>query len=294
MTGYASVSTDTAIGRVSLELRSINSRYLDVGFRLADELRSIEPSMRELILAHLGRGKLECRASVARRVEAAPEIRLNRALVRSLAKAATEVADDVSDLEPLSAIDVLRWPGVVEEADVDSAALWDQIRPLAEEALTELVASRRREGARLRTEIESRAARMASVVDALKQRAPELVAEYQQRLVERLQEAASVAFEGAAVPVDETMARIRQEVSLYGLRIDVAEELSRLRIHVDELLRVLAAGGAVGKRLDFMMQELNREANTLASKAANVDLTNASVELKLLIEQIREQVQNLE
>jgi len=162
------------------------------------------------------------------------------------------------------------------------------------QAIDELVASRIREGARLRSDIEARAAAMAAIVARMKERVPQLLADYQQRLVERLQEAAGVALQASAVPLEETLARIRQEVSVHGMRTDVAEELARLEIHIGALGQTVAGGGSVGKRLDFLMQELNREANTLGSKSVGLEVTDAAVELKLLIEQIREQVQNLE
>jgi uncharacterized protein (TIGR00255 family) len=161
-------------------------------------------------------------------------------------------------------------------------------------AIDELLASRAREGARLAGIIGQRAQAMSAIVAHVQTRAPALVAQFGERLSERLREAAATGLAGSAVPLDEALARIRQEVSLHAMRVDVAEELNRLEIHITEMIRVINQGGQVGKRLDFLMQELNREANTLGSKATGIDVTQASVELKLLIDQIREQVQNLE
>jgi uncharacterized protein (TIGR00255 family) len=195
---------------------------------------------------------------------------------------------------PLTVADCLRFPGVVDDPQPDPTQWVGAFRPLFGAAIDELLASRAREGARLGDVIRDRAGSMSAIVAALRPRAPELVAEFGLRLTERLREAATGALAGTAVPLDEAMARIRQEVSVYGMRVDVAEELARLDIHIAELVRIVDGGGQVGKRLDFLMQELNREANTLGSKAAGLEVTQASVELKLLIEQVREQVQNLE
>jgi uncharacterized protein (TIGR00255 family) len=294
MTGFGMVTRDADLGRLGLEMRSVNSRYLDLSFRLPDELRVLEPMLRETLLARLTRGKVECRASVQHRAATRPEVRVDPAMLAALAAAEQRVLERFPGAARLSVADCLRFPGVVDEPEPDAAQWIAAFRPLAAAAIDELLASRRREGGRLADAIRQRAQAMSGIVAALKPRAPELVAEFGQRLAERLREAASGALAGTQVPLDEAMARIRHEVSVYGMRIDVAEELARLDIHVGELLRILDGGGQVGKRLDFLMQELNREANTLGSKAGGMEVTQASVDLKLLIEQIREQVQNLE
>ena len=294
MTGYGSATRDHELGRLSLELRSVNSRFLDVAFRLPDELRVLEPVLREALAMRVARGKVDCRAAVQHRGAARAQVIVRADALQALAQAQARVLDAFPAAAPLSVADCLRFPGVIDEPQPDASQWLAAYRPLVDEAIDELSASRAREGARLADAIRERAGRMAAIVATLRPRAPQLVAEFGERLTERLREAASSALGGSPVPLDETLARIRQEVSVYGMRVDVAEELSRLDIHVAELSRVLEAGGAVGKRLDFLMQELNREANTLGAKAAGMEVTQASVELKLLIEQVREQVQNLE
>jgi len=294
MTGYGTVTRDHELGRLTLEFRSVNSRYLDLAFRLPDELRVLEPLIRESALARLTRGKLDCRAGVQHRTAASAELVLRPGALEALYAAQSLVLRRFPAAPPLTVADCLRFPGVLDDPQPDPAQWVAAFRPLVSAALDELAESRAREGGRLADAIRQRAVAMAAIVAGLRPRAPELVAEFSQRLADRLHEAASVGLHGTPVPLDEALARIRQEVAVYGMRVDVAEELSRLDIHVAEMLRILDAGGQVGKRLDFLMQELNREANTLGSKAAGLEVTQASVELKLLIEQIREQVQNIE
>jgi uncharacterized protein (TIGR00255 family) len=294
MTGFGSSSCDIELGRLTIEMRSVNSRFLDLSFRLLDELRTLEPMLRESIAARLSRGKVECRASIQHRSTVQPDIRVDDAMLAALAAAESRVLARMPQAARLSVADCLRFPGVVDVPEPDSTQWLVAFRPLSEQALDELVASRQREGARLADAMRERAIAMSGIVARLKARSPELVAEYARRLTERLREAATGALQGTAIPLDEALARIRQEVSVYGMRIDIAEEVARLDIHIAELRRILDAGGQIGKRLDFLMQEFNREANTVGSKAAGMEVTQASVDLKLLIEQVREQVQNLE
>ncbi len=213
-----------------------------------------------------------------------------RALARFVALA-QQVAQAMPQAAAPTIVETLRWPGVIAEeaSQFDPTA---EVAEVAREALAEFTASRVREGGKLIAFILERADAIDAIVAPLATRSPELIDAWQRKLVERLREALEQT--GTAIPVEETMARVRQEVGAYGLRIDVAEEIGRLQAHVVELRRVLSGPGPVGKRLDFLLQELNREANTLGSKAAAIDLTGASIELKVLIEQIREQVQNLE
>lgn len=294
MTGYASVSRDTAAGRVSLELRSINSRFLDLSFRMPDDLRAAEPGLRELLTAGVARGKVECRIALHKLPSENRQPAIDRGLLAQLLAASAEIAALAPQAAPLSQADLMRWPGVLSEPVADPDAVVRDLIALGRTAVAELGASREREGERLGQTILERADRMHAIVEQLRADAPALLAAFEARLVDRLRAALGDAANGTALPVEQAMDRIRQEVVLYGLRIDIAEELSRLSVHIDELRRIVASSGPAGKRLDFLMQELNREANTLGSKAANIDLTNAAVELKLLIEQIREQVQNIE
>ena len=294
MTGYASVARDTVAGRVTLELRSVNGRFLDLTFRMPDELRAAEPGLRELIAAGVARGKVECRIALQKAAGGTRAPAIDHALLDQLLAVAEQVRAMSPDLRPLSTSDLMRWPGVLSEPVGDPDAVTRELLALGAQAVTELAQSRQREGAKLAAVILERATRIESIVATVAAQAPALLAAYEQRLVERLRAALTDALSASALPADQALERVRQEVVLHGLKIDVAEEIARLGVHVGELRRILAGQGPVGKRIDFLLQELNREANTLGSKAANIDLTNAAVELKLLIEQIREQVQNLE
>jgi len=267
-----------------LELRSVNSRYLDLAFRIADELRQAEPALRERIGARLNRGKVECRLNLQEGESAPRSLALNAGLAARLADAQDAVQAHFADARPLSVAEILRWPGMLADDSLGFDEMQPVILELVVAALEDLVASRRREGDKLAAMIRERVARMRELVAAGVPRMPEIVADYQERLTARLRD--------AVASLDED--RIRQEVALFAQRIDVAEELSRLSTHLDEVERILETGGAAGKRLDFLMQELNREANTLASKSAATDMTAIAMEFKVLIEQMRAQVQYIE
>ncbi len=284
MTGFASQSSDVGNIRLHLELRSVNSRYLDLGFRIGDELRQAEPMLRERISARVGRGKLECRLNLHAVHDQGRSLALNAALLEQLASVQVQLRERFADAAPLSVNELLRWPGMLADDSPDFDELLPALRKLVDAALDDLIATRQREGSRLAQAIVERAARMRELVQQVVPRMPEVVEAYQQRLSSRLREAVG--------SLDED--RIRQELALYAQRIDVDEELTRLNTHLDELERILKGSGAAGKRLDFLMQELNREANTLASKSPAADITGVAMELKVLIDQIREQVQNLE
>ncbi len=281
MTGYAQAAAGSPRGTLSLELRSVNSRFLDVVFRIPDELRALEPGLREAITARITRGKVDCRVALAEGEGVAPKLNeeaLGR--LRAVAEAARRAFPDAA---PPSLAELLRWPGVLG-AEADTEALRAVAMTLCRKTLDELVAARSREGAKLATFIVERVRDMRTQVEKVKPLVPEAVAASQQKITDRLREAIGNA--------DEE--RVRVEIALFASKADVAEELDRLSAHLGEVERVLKAGGAVGKRLDFLAQELNREANTLGSKSASAAVSECALELKLLIEQIREQVQNLE
>lgn len=284
MTGFAVQNRDFGLSTLHLELRSVNSRYLDLSFRVVEELRQAEPALRERISARLTRGKVECRLSLQTSATAPRSLSLNRALLVQLEEAQGAVRERLPEAAPLSVAEVLRWPGMLADDSASFEELQPAIAALIEAALDELVATRRREGEKLAALILERVLRMRELVAIATPRMPQIVAEYQDRLATRLRDVVAT--------LDED--RIRQEVALYATRIDVAEELNRLSTHLDEIERILKAGGSAGKRLDFLMQELNREANTLASKSPATDMTAIAMEMKVLIEQIREQVQNIE
>jgi uncharacterized protein (TIGR00255 family) len=288
MTGYAALSADSPRGRLSLELRSVNSRFLDMQFRIADELRSLEPMLRELILARVSRGKLDCRLFFSDSALADTPQQLNSEALARLKSLAGEAARLFPGAGALRLADVLRWPGVVTQPQADEEKMRAAAGALCERALQELLSARAREGEKLATAIRERIAAMRSRVAEIAPLLPQSIAAYEAKLAERLREALGAGQEE----------RIRAEVAVFAAKVDVDEELTRLGAHFSEFERVLTQGGArsapAGKRLDFLSQELNREANTLAAKAASQAISQCALELKLLTEQIREQAQNIE
>ncbi len=284
MTGYAARNLDLECGVLQIELKSVNSRYLDIQFRVCEELRVAEPALREMFGARLARGKLECRMGFSASSSRAQATTLNADLLQRLKVFESQVRGELTDAAPLSVSDVLRWPGMFGDESLDSATLVPAALALAKDALDDFTASRSREGEKLAAVIMERVTRMRALVREVEPRIPAAQSAFQEKLKQRLAEALGSAD-------DE---RIRQEVAVFAVRIDVAEELARLSTHLDEVERVLTAGGSCGKRLDFLMQELNREANTLGSKSVVAEVSQTAMELKLLIEQMREQIQNLE
>ena len=283
MTGYAVKTREFGRGTLQLELKSVNSRYLDFHFRISEDLRALEMPLRELLAARIARGKVECRLSF-NAAAAADQLEVNPELLATLCALNHRIGHAMPEARPLSVNDVLRWPGMLGEQSIDHAALGPQVLALAHDVLDEFSASRGREGEKLASMIVDRVNAIRDIVRRVAPRIPEAQALYTEKLRQRLTEALG----GAS---DE---RVLQEIAVFATRIDVAEELTRLTAHLDEVERVLRQGGACGKRLDFLMQELNREANTLGSKSAITEVSQASMDLKLLIEQMREQVQNLE
>ncbi|MCC6209496.1 MAG: YicC family protein [Burkholderiales bacterium] len=285
MTGFAAASAESPFGTLVIELRSVNSRFLDLQLRVAEELRSAEPLLRETIAARVARGKVDCR--LTRTSAAAQPQQLNESALRELRALAAGAAAAFPGAAPLRVADVLRWPGVLAEPEPDAQRMRAILEDLCRRALDELCSARAREGGRLAAALRERAAEMRRRIAGVAPLVPEAVAAYRARLAERLREAMAEGIEE----------RIRAEVALFAAKSDVDEEITRLGAHLDEVERALAGAagaGPVGKRLDFLAQELNREANTLASKAAGLKIADCAMELKLLIEQIREQVQNIE
>lgn len=284
MTGYGAASAETSRGTLGIELRSVNSRFLDVSFRVGDELRALEPMLRENITARVARGKIDCRLSFGEDRNARSAQQLNAEAMSRLKTLAREVAREFPQAAPLRAADILRWPGVIAEAPADEERTRAVAEQICRRALDELVAGREREGAKLASAIGERVAAMRERLAQVAPLVPQALAAYQARIAEKLREALGSADDD----------RVRAELAIFGSKADVDEELTRLRTHLDEVERTLKLGGTAGKRLDFLAQELNREANTLASKAAGQQISDCALELKLLIEQAREQVQNIE
>ena len=297
MTGYASVqhapasTEDNASAqnvRLGLEIRAVNSRFLDLTFRLPDELRSQEPALRALLTQRLKRGKVEVRAAID--VDASASLpQPTPALLQRMQSVQDMVQAWLPDAKGLSVSDALRLAGSGNTVQVD----WQEVVPaLAESAVTELIDARAREGKRLADMLKDRVAQLRDLATQAGPLVPQLVEQQRQRFLERWQEAMGLT-EGQVTP-EAARERALSEATAFAIRIDVAEEITRLGSHLDEVERLLKKGGEIGKRLDFLIQEMHREANTLGSKSAALDLTRISVDMKVLIEQMREQVQNIE
>ncbi len=284
MTGYAVETADLPGGQITLELRAVNARFLDLSFRMGEDFRILEPGLRERIGERVKRGKLECRINFTPSEAIALPGGLNATLLAQLRALSDNAVAAFPAARPLSVAEILRWPGMLGETGPDADTLQAAALRLAEAALAQFNATRAREGDKLKSAILERVEAMRSHVATIRPRTPEIVAAYREKLGKRLQE---------LLPTPDHD-RIHQEVVLFAQKIDVDEELDRLLTHLDEVVRVVNAGGAAGKRLDFLMQELNREANTLGSKSVSLELTRTSVDLKVLIEQMREQIQNIE
>ncbi len=284
MTGFAALEREITNGVLIVELRSVNHRYLELQLKLDDSLRGFEPLVRELVTAKLGRGKVECRLSLMQRIDQVNQSELDDAVLQQLAKMTAKVQQHFPQSQPLSVANILHWPGVVLGGAVDNEIMADEIRASLTQVLQELADSRGREGAKLKKLILERLADMEKLVEQVKPLLPLQIKAYQERLTAKLQEAMK--------SLDEE--RIRQELIMFAQRVDVDEELTRLTAHLQEVKRILDADSAAGKRLDFLMQELNREANTLGSKSVSTEVSQVSMALKVLIEQMREQIQNIE
>ncbi|MCK9201702.1 MAG: YicC family protein [Gallionella sp.] len=288
MTGYAATGAELDSGSLTLELRAVNHRYLDIQLRMPDELRAFEGAMREAISAQLQRGKVDCRINYAAR-SAQSGATLSRDLLQQLADWNHEVQAALPDAHSLSVADVLKWQGVLETPSASADELRSSLLGLLQEALQEFSASRAREGEKLKDFLLQRVEKIEALREGVMPHVPAAIAAYEQKLTARLREALQNA------PANDLFdERIRQEITLFASKIDVDEELSRLSSHLTEMRRILTQGGAVGKRLDFLMQELNREANTLGSKSVDAEVSRSAMEMKILIEQMREQIQNLE
>ncbi len=286
MTGYSSAQAEG----LGLEIRSVNSRYLDLGFRLPDEVRQVEPALRELLGGQLKRGKVELRLSVGGESGTTVSEPSPRLLQR-LNGLQDAVLAWLPQAAPLSVAEVLR----LGQGEAQSQQRWTdtQILALAEQAVSSLKAARAREGARLETMLRSSLNQLRNLAQQAQPLIPQLVEQQRQKFLERWAQAMAAAGEGGQVP-ESAHDRALTEATAFAIRIDVAEELTRLASHLDEIERLLKKGGEMGKRLDFLIQELHREANTLGSKSSALELTRISVDMKVLIEQMREQVQNVE
>jgi len=284
MTGFAAASHESAQGSLGVELKTVNHRYLEFQTRIPEELRPLEPAMREAVAARLTRGKVDCRVTFTPINAGERTLLPDEKAMAALQAAAALVAARFPGARPLSVGEVLHWPGVLADEALSAEALKGEVMGVLERAIGELDATRAREGAKLEAVLRERLDAMARLSEQARPLVPGALKAFQDRLAQKVAEA-------GANPSDE---RVHQEIVLYAARIDVDEEIARLVTHIAEFRRVLDRGGACGKRLDFLCQELNREANTLGSKSVANEMTRISVELKVLIEQMREQVQNIE
>lgn len=284
MTAFARSETNTEQGNLAWELRSVNHRYLEATLRLPEAFRELEGPLRERLRKQLARGKIECTLRFNPSTDTATGLQVNQPLVKQLLSAAGQITDQLTNPAPINPLELLAWPGVLGGAEQDQPDLLKQADRLFTQALEQLREHRAREGAELRNLIEERLNNMAQRVLTLRDMMPTLLATHRQKLVDRFHE--------AQLELDGT--RVEQELVLLAQKIDVAEELDRIDTHISEARHVLDGNAAMGRRLDFLMQEFNREANTLGSKAIDARSTQAAVDLKVYIEQMREQVQNIE
>ena len=283
MTAFARLEVKKDWGDAVWEIRSVNQRYLENFFRLPEQFRGLENTLREKLRQSLTRGKIECSLRIETKKQTNSELNLNKELANQVIQSLQWVKAQAGEGE-INLTDVLRYPGVVEAQEQDLDAISQDLLTAFDDLLTDFIAMRGREGEKLNDIIQQRLDAIAVEADKVRSQMPAVLQWQRERLLQR--------FEDAQVNLDPQ--RVEQEMILLAQRVDVAEELDRLQMHVKETTNILKKGGAVGRKLDFMMQELNRESNTLASKSINADITASAVELKVLIEQMREQIQNLE
>ena len=284
MTGFARESVETALGTLSWEIRAVNHRYLDVQFKLPEDLRPKEQAFRQQASATLSRGKVECGLYFRRAVDQQTEMPIDTELVELLGKRISELSAKLPATAAINPVEILRWPGVMKQPEIDAEPLFGEAESLLETTLQAINVMRQSEGQRIEEMLESRCAEIEGIAKAVRKRMPEVLAASLAKQRERIEK----------LNVEADPARLEVELALIAQKIDVDEELDRLESHLVEIRNAIAGEKAVGRRLDFLMQELNREANTLGSKSADTETTKAAVDLKVLIEQMREQIQNVE
>ncbi len=284
MTGFARQSADSAAGTMTWELRAVNHRFLEVQFRLPDDLRPHEQAFKQQVASVLRRGKVDCALHFNRAFNQQEELKLNPEMLTLLGTRVTEIQNALPNATSPGALDILRWPGVIADAEFDAEPLVADASALLEQALRSMVEMRRSEGDRIHDMLETRCKDIGSIAAAVRKRLPVVLESAHAKQRERIER----------LDVEADPARLEVELALIAQKLDVDEELDRLDSHITEIRQALGSDEAVGRRLDFLMQELNREANTLGSKSGDAETTKAAVELKVLIEQMREQIQNVE
>ncbi len=293
MTGFAHHQVQTLLGILNIELKSVNSRYLEVSCRLPDELKAFEGDIRSILTSGVKRGKLDCRISWMGDIKVEKE--LDTDSLKTLLSLQKQVLEELSSAASMSVESILTYPGLLKSKTIDQEALKAEVLKGLTSALDMFNESRRREGEALSEVILSYCCQIESIVSELKPKLPLMLEALQQKLEQRLSESLEKTLSAKSeLSSDEVRERIRQEVLLYAIKMDVDEEMNRLLTHIKEIRRTLTQGDEVGKKLDFMMQELNREANTLGSKAVAIEMTQTSLNLKIVIEKMREQIQNFQ
>jgi len=284
MTAFSRQQLEQDWGSLTWEIRSVNHRYLETSFRLPEAFRSLEKAVRELARKRLNRGKVECQLRYQAVESSQSELRLDNELVLKLMHATSEIQNLAGTSSPLSSMELLRWPGVIMDRQIDFKALQSEALQLFEKALNDLVVSREGEGEALKSLLMQRTKSIREIVSNVREKMPDILKKQRQSLLDKLQD----------LRAELEPTRLEQEIALLAQKADVDEELDRLDSHLNEVERVIGTKGQKGRRLDFLMQELNREANTLSSKAIVAETTMGAIELKVLIEQMREQIQNVE
>ena len=284
MTGFARESIETVLGTLTWEIRAVNHRYLDVQFKLPEDLRPKEQAFRQQASATLGRGKVECALYFRRALDLGTELQIDTALVELIGHRISDLTAKLRNVAAVNPIEILRWPGVVQQTEIDVEPLVVEAGALLDKALASISRMRASEGQRITEMLESRCAEIDAISKSVRARMPQVLDAARNKQKERL----------ANLDIEADPARLEVELALLATKIDVDEELDRLESHLVEIREALGSGEPVGRRLDFLMQELNREANTLGSKSADTETSRAAVDLKVLIEQMREQIQNVE
>jgi uncharacterized protein (TIGR00255 family) len=284
MTGFARESAETELGTLTWEIRAVNHRYLDIQFKLPEDLRPREQAFRKRASALLDRGKVECSLFFRRAFDQDNDLRVDTELVELIGHRISDLTAKLPNVAAVNPIEILRWPGVMQQAEVDVEPLFEASTALLDKALEAICAMRASEGARIAEMLATRCTDIQAIAEGVRKRMPEVLDAVRTKQQERI----------AALDVEADPARLEVELALLATKLDVDEELDRLESHLVEIASAIDADKPVGRRLDFLMQELNREANTLGSKSADTETTKAAVDLKVLIEQMREQVQNVE
>ena len=284
MTAYGRVENSEGQNSISCEIRSVNHRYSEISIRLPEELRPLEQKIRDHISGKIKRGKIECNIRIEKHNAYNEALSINQDLLKNIIEAAKRINSDLSTSAPLDSLDLLRWPGVLEKSTLDVEEIGKLLFPLVNEAIDIVIDTRQREGEKIKKMLTDRCTKIKEIINNVQKQIPDILKNYRKKLTQRVQEISD--------EIDND--RLEQELLFLSQKADIEEEIDRLGAHVDEVVRVIDRKEPIGRRLDFLMQEMNRESNTLGSKSNHIYTSNASVELKVVIEQMREQIQNIE